>query len=284
MEAPLFSILIANYNNGRYLMEAIESVINQTYSKWEVIIVDDGSTDCSVELYKSWSNNERFHIFYNEVNKGCAYTKHQCVLYAHGEYCGFLDPDDVLLPNAIESSVNALNQDQNRVLSFSRYYECNENLHIVRESRPLVLKDGESYFEHHDYQAESFSAFRRDVYLRMGGLDVTAKAGVDADLYFRLEECGQIVILDEITYKYRRCSTSITSNWEKTMYWNLIIRHNTCLRRGLPVENYSLRDFIDFLRMYLDMKSGQAAQVLSSKAYKLGKIILSPFHWLQKRK
>lgn len=273
---PLFSVLIANFNNGRYLLEAIESVCSQSYRNWEIVIVDDASTDNSKELYQELGKDERIHVYCNESNKGCAYTKHQCVLHANGDYCGYLDPDDVILPKAIEVTMKALLDNPNAVLTFSRHYVCDEQLNVCKESRKLELRGNETYFEHHDYQAEVFAGFRKDAYFLSGGLDVSNKAGVDADLYFRLEEQGDLVVLDEFTYKYRRQSRAITSNVDKMMYWNLIIRHNTCLRRGLPVDQFAFKDFKDYINMKVNLRASQNEQALSSKAYKLGKLILKP--------
>ena len=92
MNQPLFSVLITNYNNGRYLQEAIDSVLAQTYTNWEIILVDDKSTDNSFEIYEKYKDDGRFKIYYNEVNMGCGYTKHRCAELASGELCGFLDP------------------------------------------------------------------------------------------------------------------------------------------------------------------------------------------------
>ena len=72
---PLFSVLIANYNNARYIEESIESVFNQTYSNWEIIIVDDDSNDNSIKLLEKFKNEDRIKIYKNEENKGCGYTK-----------------------------------------------------------------------------------------------------------------------------------------------------------------------------------------------------------------
>lgn len=282
MIKPLFSILIANYNNGRYLMEAIESVKAQTYLNWEIVIVDDGSTDNSRDVYRQLEKDARIHIYSNEENRGCAYTKHQLMLYANGDYCGYLDPDDVILPKAIEVTMQALKASQETVLTFSRHYICDEWLNVKQESRPLVLKEGESYFEHHDYQAEVFAGFKKGAYFKSGGLDVSNKAGVDADLYFRLEEQGKIAVLDEFTYKYRRQPHAITANVDKMMYWNLIIRHNTCLRRGLPVDEFAFKDFKDYINMKVDLRVSQNEQALSSKAYKLGKLILKPLTFFKR--
>ena len=68
---PLFSILVANYNNGRYLQEAIDSILAQTYDNWEVILVDDKSTDDSPVIYGKYASDSRFKIYYNDVNRGC---------------------------------------------------------------------------------------------------------------------------------------------------------------------------------------------------------------------
>lgn len=271
---PLFSILIANFNNGRFLQQAIDSVLEQTYPNWEVIIVDDKSTDNSYDIYEKYKDDQRFHFYFNNKNMGCAFTKHQCVLHANGVYCGYLDPDDALLPNALTVSYNQLSTNPTAVLSFSRFFICDENLNIIKESRPLVLKPDESYFEHKDYRAEVFAGFVREAYFKMGGIDTTNRAGVDADLYFRLEEVGNLVISHEITYKYRIFSSSITGNWDRAFYWNMIIRHNTCMRRGLPVEKYSYADFLTHISF----------SHWETRPYRLGKLITNPISWFKYKK
>jgi len=65
----LFSILIANYNNGHYILQAIDSVLCQTYKHWEIIIVDDCSTDNSLELLRQFSNNNKIKIYQNTETK-----------------------------------------------------------------------------------------------------------------------------------------------------------------------------------------------------------------------
>ena len=144
------------------------------------------------------------------------------------------------------------------------------------------MKEGESYFEHHDYHAEVFSGFRKDAYLRSGGIDINARTGGDdADLFFKLEEQGNIAILDDFTYKYRRHNKSMTADFDKNFYYNLIVRHNTCIRRGLPVEDFAYKDFKEYIKIKEDLKISQNAQALSSKAYKLGKFLLKPFSYFK---
>lgn len=72
--SPLFSILVAQYNNARFLQQAIDSVYAQEYANWEIIIVDDCSTDNSCEIYKEYEQDNRIHVFYNKENRGEGYT------------------------------------------------------------------------------------------------------------------------------------------------------------------------------------------------------------------
>ena len=95
-DMPLFSVLIANHNHGDYLMDALESVKAQTYTCWEIVIVDDDSTDNSLELYNELEKDPRIRVFRNNENRGCGYTKRRCLEMAQGELCGFLDADDGL--------------------------------------------------------------------------------------------------------------------------------------------------------------------------------------------
>ena len=131
---PLFSVLIANYNNGKYLMDAVESVRQQTYTNWEIILVDDGSTDNSHELYKELEQDERIHIFENDQNRGCGYTKNRCVAEAKGDWCAFLDPDDMIRKDALEIMADAISVNPQHGVFYSHMYVCDENMNVVYDN------------------------------------------------------------------------------------------------------------------------------------------------------
>ena len=123
----MFSVLIANYNNGKYLQEAIDSVLAQTYNNWEIIIVDDKSTDDSVEVYNKYKDDSRFRIYFNDKNEGCGYTKRRCAELAHGDICGFLDPDDTLTEDALEKHIKVHSSQPKVSVIYSRcYYRDNK--------------------------------------------------------------------------------------------------------------------------------------------------------------
>ncbi len=283
---PLFSVLIANYNNGHFLQEAIDSVFSQTYTNWEIIIVDDGSNDSSFDLYEKYRNNSRFKIFYNNKNYGVGYTKKRCIELSNGEFCGFLDSDDALLPEALELMVNAFYENYDAALIFSRMYECDSKLNIISISRLLTIPEGESYFTNLNYGSEHFSAFRKCKYDLTEGISDKCLGSEDLDLYFKLEEVGKIIILDKITYKYR---TKITSSLTHKKYyedhlWGIIVKHNTCIRRGLDSNIYVL----EYLKKFGEYLYNQGVddgkkQILNTKAYKLGRKIIKPISFLTKK-
>lgn len=284
-DTPLFSVLIANYNNGQYLQEAIDSVLSQTYTNWEIIIVDDKSTDNSFEIYKKYDSDSRFHIFYNDENKGCGYTKRRCAEHANGELCGFLDADDVLLPEALLLMVGVHYHNPEVSIVYSRCYFCDENYNIVGENKLLVLNDGETYFDYRWYGALNFASYKKEYYLKTEGISPRIKAGVDQDLYFKVEEVGKPYVLNEFTYKYvvgKQTSLTSIKNYSKLMYWNLEVRRSACLRRGLDYLTILEKEYMDGIdscvsaRMSVQRRE-LIEEIYNSKTYKVGKYITSPF-------
>lgn len=105
------SILMGIYNCASTLNEAIDSIINQTYSNWEFIICDDGSTDNSYNIAKSYEKNDpkRFKVIKNSKNKGLNFTLNRCLKMATGEYIARMDGDDLSDPARFQKEVDVLN-------------------------------------------------------------------------------------------------------------------------------------------------------------------------------
>ena len=99
MDYPLVSLLIANYNNGRFISETLDSAVAQTYPYIEIVIVDDGSSDDSVQAIERFMATHpgfRIRLFKNTDNKGCGRIKRQCIELSEGDYFCFLDPEDTI--------------------------------------------------------------------------------------------------------------------------------------------------------------------------------------------
>lgn len=107
MEQPLVTVFIPVYNAEQYLSEALESMLQQTYKNIEILLVDDGSTDHSVDVINSF-HDERIRLIQNEENKGIPYTRNVGLQEAKGKYMVIMDSDDISLPNRIEKQVDFL--------------------------------------------------------------------------------------------------------------------------------------------------------------------------------
>ncbi len=129
MENELVSIVMPNYNGAKYVKETIESVLAQTYQNWEILFVDDCSTDNSIEIVKSY-DDPRIKVYKNEVNSGAAASRNYALREATGKWVAFLDSDDLWLPDKLEKQV-AFMKENNCFFSYTEYEE------IDQKSAPL---------------------------------------------------------------------------------------------------------------------------------------------------
>ena len=115
----LVSIIMPNYNCERYVGNTIQSVLDQTYSDWELLFVDDCSTDNSVEIVKQF-NDPRIRVLQNEKNSGAAVSRNLALREAKGRWIAFLDSDDLWLPNKLEKQLSFM-QKNGHAFSFTDY-------------------------------------------------------------------------------------------------------------------------------------------------------------------
>ena len=125
----LVSIIMPSWNTGRFIAESIESVLAQTYKNWELLIVDDCSTDNTDEVIASFKDT-RIKYFKNEKNSGAALTRNRAMREAQGEWIAFLDSDDLWAPNKLEKQLGFMN-DNGYVFSYHDFVKIDE------ESKPL---------------------------------------------------------------------------------------------------------------------------------------------------
>ena len=124
--SELVSIITPMYNSKKFIESAINSVSIQTYHNWEMIIIDDGSTDNSVELVKALEKDDkRLRMIVQESNKGSAYARNTGIKNARGRYIAFLDSDDLWVAEKLENQLKFMNE-KNCALTFSSYQKINE--------------------------------------------------------------------------------------------------------------------------------------------------------------
>ena len=115
----LVSIIMPNYNCEKFVGETIKSVINQTYTNWEILFVDDCSTDNSIKIAESFKDN-RIRIFKNEKNSGAAVSRNWALREAKGEYIAFLDSDDIWVPEKLEKQIKFM-EEKGYAFTYSDY-------------------------------------------------------------------------------------------------------------------------------------------------------------------
>jgi glycosyltransferase involved in cell wall biosynthesis len=246
---PLFSVLVANYNNGQYLEDCLQSIFAQTYRNWEIVIVDDASTDNSPDIYNKFSKHPAIKIFTNDKNEGCGFTKRECVKHANGEICGFVDADDALLPEALEIMVKAhLDYPACSIIS-SKFYYVDMNLNN-REEGDIgeSIPNGHSYLTYGKWAITHFATFKRDYYNLTEGINPKFRTAVDQDLYFKLEESGRPLFIDQFLYLYRITPQSIS---KKDKGYNAHLWHFRAVKdaytrrlaKNPPARNFSREQF-----------------------------------------
>lgn len=118
----LVSVVMPSYNTGKYIKASIESVLNQTYKDFELLIVDDASTDDTLSIVDSFLKDERIKCFRNQVNKGAAECRNLALREARGRWIAFLDSDDLWMPQKLEKQVDFMRKN-GYAFSYTNYAE-----------------------------------------------------------------------------------------------------------------------------------------------------------------
>ena len=103
-------IILPNYNKEFFLEETINSVINQNYNSWKLLIIDDCSTDNSKKIIQKFSNNKKIRIIYLKKNKGASFARNLGMRFSHSKYISFLDADDLWAPNKLNDQSNFMEE------------------------------------------------------------------------------------------------------------------------------------------------------------------------------
>ena len=247
-----FSILIAHYNNFEYFKDCYQSIISQTYKNFEVIILDDCSTDDSYEKVKNLvKDDHRFKVFKNDENKGVGYTKGKLIELSTGEICGFLDPDDALTPNAIEESVKYY-KNPKIVATYSQMYLCNSSLEVIKiGKRNRSIKNNDPLFLNIFFEVSHFFTFRKDAYCKVETIRKDIRIAEDQDLYLKLYEKGHFKFIKKPLYLYRQHNKGLSQdsdsakNLEKKNQWSIVLKEALLRRRIKTIYGKNIDEIED---------------------------------------
>lgn len=260
----MISVLIANYNNSLFLEECLKSVFQHSEYEIELIVCDDCSTDCSVEILKDFQSKNYFKILYNEINLGVGATKKKLVLESSGEWFIFLDSDDMLAPNClIILSAEIEKQKVNNVsMIYGNSRQLCTNGKFIDWGRSKEIKTNllDCKFEYPIFHPVIYN---RKKYDSTEGIDLNLKSADDYDLWYKMEEVGNVIFVDEPLYFYRINFNGVSQVGNNSKKWlQVMLEHAYChasaaRRRGvdmrLELDSFTDAIFNHFLKEQVRM-------------------------------
>ncbi len=234
------SILSTCYNKSQFLDDFFNSVLSQDYKNFEIIIVDDASTDNSMDVIRSF-NDDRIKVVALNERVFCSSAYAVALKEATGDICGVVDSDDSLRPNAISEVIRAYSSRNKLEWIYTQHYWCNKDLKVPRHGISSLPERGMSMVEmaivkkKHCYSHwRTFKTSLRDRGIIFpDGL----KCAVDKYMGYALEELGHGGFLNKPLYNYRFYSGNMTSTTsEQKQTWFQIAREFRDKRKSSRIK------------------------------------------------
>ena len=209
-EGPLVTVVIPCYNQAHFLGEAIESVLSQSYKRFEIVVVDDGSTDDTSEVATRYP---RVRCIRQE-NQGLSGARNTGIGHARGEYLVFLDADDRLLPEALEAGVRELGAHPECAFVSGRCNNIGPDGSPLKDP-PRLHVEGDHYLallRRCYIWPPAVVMFRRWVFEAVGGFDTSLRSSEDYDMYLRIARRFPVCNHKGAIVEYRHHGASMTRN------------------------------------------------------------------------
>ena len=302
---PLISVVIPLYNKGFIIKETLESVLEQTFTDYEIIIVDDGSTDNGYEVVKEFSDN-RIHLFQQE-NKGAASARNLGIEKSAGIYIAFLDADDHWETNHLEELVKLANKYPNCGAYCSRYQIKNSINSIHQPYFKNITNDFygivENYFaSNHPYKINITlnQMIPRNILMELGCFTESITNGQDLELWTKIAIKYPVALHNKTTTTYNYYLPNSLS--KKSIKSMKLMDFSQFLEN--EKQNEDLKDFLDKYRIEYALQYKIAGDYVNSKKYltevkktnislitkilfnipsKILKKLLAFKHWLRKK-
>lgn len=276
---PELTVAMPAYNTGKYIAEAIESVLAQEEIDFEFIVVDDGSTDNTVDVVNSFTD-PRIKLIRNSTNMGYPYCHNLIIRQSQSPFIAHVDSDDIVLPGAFHKLVNRLKKSPDVGQVHCYYFNVNENGKFKGLPRRRFLQ---RLFKHGDpaidYKRElvywgsvnnGLRTYRRDVFDVVGTFNEPMKRGIDHEMALRLIDKFEIGLVPEFLYvrRLRNASLSHHGRSQHFMWFRFwVLRYVRCHRllksnkvQFLKQKEYNLHKLM-LARLFCHLKL-QARRVL----------------------
>lgn len=221
MDPIYISVILATYNDSAFIKESIESILKQTYPYFELIIVNDGSTDNTLEIVNEFIDDRI--IIIDKPNTGLPDSLNVGLAKSRYEWVARMDGDDVAMPTRFERQVkmikDALSVIGGNCILIDKYNKTIGHTDFSTDHRAICFKMfcGKSQFAHPS------TLIRKSSLLEIGGYDTNFRAAQDIDLWYRLSSIGRLVNTSDYILKLRKSNTNISSNRKEEQTRNSII-------------------------------------------------------------
>jgi len=243
---PKISVVIITYNRARLLPEAIESVLSQSFKDWELLIVDDASTDGTESVVKKYiDKDERIGYYKNESNIKISRSRNRGLELARGKYIAVLDSDDSWCDvEKLQKQYDFLEQNADFVLSAGGVIVIGDNSQeIKRYLKTSTDEDIRSGILAQNPIVHSAVMYRREIALSSGGYDVALNTAEDYDLWLRIGRKGKMYNFSEYFVRYRIHGNNIS-----------IIDRRESMKCNLELVRKYRYDYPNFWRAWLRRK------------------------------
>lgn len=210
MSKPLVSVIMLVYNNVQFLKAAIDSVLEQSYSNWELLINDDGSTDGAWELIQTLAElDSRIKPQQNAPKLGIPKNRKSAYDRSSGELVCHLDGDDALFPWSLETMVNHMEKDPDVAIAYSDFAWVDASGKVfsyykTSDVQPNLAQMGASW--------RHLGMYRKSFYEKTEGINTKMMVACeDVDLFMQLAEVGKLLRVPYVLYKYRRHDKQTTA-------------------------------------------------------------------------
>lgn len=211
-----FSIIVPVYNMEDHIVECIESIRAQNYRNYEIIIINDGSTDKTLKICLQYEEKDKKIIVINQNNSGVSKSRNEGIKRASGEYIIFIDGDDKILPNTLDKLKNEIERYNPELIIYGLSFDVYKNNILVKSTASMLSKSMQLYDEEIKekfgliYNSTEFASvcnkcFSHSV-IKKNNLNFNESMNTYEDLYFNLnfiEKCKLLVNIPNILYNYR---------------------------------------------------------------------------------
>jgi glycosyltransferase involved in cell wall biosynthesis len=263
-KSSLVSVIIPCYNHGHYLPVAIESVLQQTHPIVEIIVVDDGSTDNTCQVAQRYTQVK----YISQKNKGLSASRNTGIKNCSGDWIIFLDADDWLYPDAIETNLHYLRQNEQAAFVSGSYDNVDEAKNIIAECKVEINANHYQHFLHYNYVGMISTVLYRRWIFDEFLFDETLKACEDYDLYLKIARKYPVIHHTEKIAAYRKHSSNMSLDFEVMLASALSVlqRQKDLLQTSAETEAYKRGQL--FWRRYYAMKSYLRVRSAKTKLFK----------------